>query len=92
METLVSIWVRNPKGPGWLKLGGGRMTIKTEHGLTEKIALKGLGAWLTAGLSQRTDPPVPWSPDDFIASAWFGDLGTLYADGNGIRKEKIIQD
>jgi hypothetical protein len=85
MDVLVTLYFPHPKG-GWIDLGAGRMNVKGANGLTEKVARICLASFIQSTVPDHPDAPKPYDPEKVIASATFGDLGTLYVDGNGTPK------
>lgn len=85
MEVNVKIYERH--GGKWLDRANGTMIIRqTDNGLTEQVAcdcLKGFiqGIWLT----RLKATPMPLA--DIVAGAVFGDLGEIWADGNGEQQD-----
>ncbi|MFE1095870.1 hypothetical protein [Streptomyces smyrnaeus] len=89
MDVLVTLYFPNPEG-GWHDLGAGRMSVRAIDGVvTRQIALNTLVAFINTYVPRHPDAPKPFDPERVIASAAFGDLGTLYVDGTGDQKERV---
>jgi hypothetical protein len=88
MDVLLSFYYRNPNGDGYVDLGCGRATVKTNEGLTETVARECMAAFANEALPREWKSSEPYDPSKVVISGTFGDLGTLYVDGNGEPKQK----
>ncbi|MFF5433410.1 hypothetical protein ACFY5K_25645 [Streptomyces griseofuscus] len=90
MDVFLSFYYRHPSGTGYVELGGGRMNIRsTETGLTVELAQKAMAAFANEGIRNAWQDSEPYDPEKIVVAGTFGDLGTLYVDGNGVSKEKV---
>ncbi|WP_018564983.1 hypothetical protein [Streptomyces sp. PsTaAH-124] len=89
MDVLLTFYYQHPSGSGYVDLGCGRATVRTENGLTETLARESMAAFADLGIRDHWKSSEPYDPAKVVISGTFGDLGTLYVDGNGVPKEKV---
>ncbi|QCX75721.1 hypothetical protein C9F11_10205 [Streptomyces sp. YIM 121038] len=89
MDVMLSFYHKNPSGDGYIDLGCARVTLATESGLTERFARKAMSAFASEAIPRHENAPNPYDPSKVVISGTFGDLGTLYVDGNGTPQERV---
>lgn len=88
MKAPMAFFYQNPAGSGYVEIGSSRQTtIDAPDGLTETVARKAMAAYANQVIPQQWNSLEPYDPAKLVVKGWFGDLGILYVDGNGVPKE-----
>lgn len=87
MIVVVGIWRPHPQG-GWWESASGHMSVFAHGEITARVAQRSLKAFLhNVYAPSVVDDESRFEPDKTIAGATFGELGTIFVDGNGVAKE-----